>query len=199
MPKQVRRPWIVALVILMAISSTSRVAAGDPSTQSLEYRCEVFRFFDEVRGGVFAHDPIDAEAGGVDVSVEILSSRLSVNTGNPLLDLAFSPRLNVGAMAITSGTTSYLYAGLVWTVPLFERAFAEGAFGAALNNGELDFKPGRAAMGCHLTFREAFGLGHELSEQVTVIESIEHVSHVNLCGDRNSGLTNSGVRIGYRF
>ena len=58
---------------------------------------------------------------------------------------------------------------------------------------------GRVDMGCTLTFREFGGFGYQFSETCDVIASVEHVSHASFCSGTNPGLTQVGVRIGYRF
>jgi lipid A 3-O-deacylase len=51
-------------------------------------------------------------------------------------------------------------------------------------------------MGCPVTLRESGGLGLQITSNIDVIASIEHVSHANLCGRQNPGLTNFGLRLG---
>ena len=54
-------------------------------------------------------------------------------------------------------------------------------------------------MGCALTFRELGGFGYQFNDNWDLIASIEHVSHATFCTHINPGLTQVGVRIGYKF
>jgi len=54
------------------------------------------------------------------------------------------------------------------------------------------------ALGCHVLFRESASLGFNLTESWRIMGTIEHNSNAGLC-DFNRGLTNAGVRLGYKF
>jgi len=93
-----------------------------------------FSFFDEIRGGVFC-DVLDTSWESV--SVEALSSQLPFYSGsNPFLAAFLKPRLDLGAMVSVEGHISYAYTGVNWHVPIYDRLFAEGEFGGALNRGD---------------------------------------------------------------
>ncbi len=161
---------------------------------------------DEVRLGVFAHNWIHDEAAPVDTSIEILSAPLSFpgrdNPGiasNPWVSWFFNPRLNVGGMINTGGKTSYAFTGFTWRIPLYRKFFFEGELGGAVNNAPDWHEPGRVDMGCAVTFRESGGFGYQFTENWDLIASIEHVSHATFCTHTNPGLTQIGVRIGYKF
>jgi hypothetical protein len=157
-----------------------------------------FSLFDTVRVGAYAHNPGMKESGDVDISGHLITSRLNVSaTGNAFADFFLSPRLHVGAMVNTAGDTSYGYAGLTWRTGEWNRFFGELEFGGAVNN--YDNAPGRINMGCHVTFRESAGIGYRFTPNFDVVANIEHISHASLCSDSNPGLTNLGVRVGYRF
>jgi len=155
---------------------------------------------EEIRGGVFYDDPSPRESPSIVASFEALSSQLKFyGGGNPYLAAFLNPRLNAGAMVSVEGRTSYGFAGVNWRVPIWDRFFAEAEFGGALNDSARRIEPGRTDLGCPLTFRESGGLGYQITSNIDVVASVEHVSHASLCGKENPGLTNFGLRIGYRF
>jgi lipid A 3-O-deacylase len=153
---------------------------------------------DEVRIGVYDHnvEPGHSE-GGVDVKGEILFSGLPGAYHDPFLDAILKPRPHVGGTINFNGDTSFGYAGLTWDYQLSPRFFLEGSFGGAVHDGPLD-EPGKASYGCRLNFHEQAGLGYLIDRNWHVLLSVEHMSNAGLC-DRNRGLTNAGLRIGYRI
>ena len=156
--------------------------------------------FQEVRVGAFAHNWIHDEGAPLDVSVEVLSSTLRLyETTNPWISWFFAPRLNAGGMINTGGGTSYGFAGLTWRIPIYGRFFFEGEFGGAVNNAPLHPEWNRVDMGCRFTFREFGGFGYQFTDHIDLIASIEHVSHATFCTHINPGLTQIGMRLGYKF
>lgn len=110
------------------------------------------------------------------------------------------PRPNLGATLNFSGEESTFHAALTWHAQLFHSPFyLEGTFGGALNNGYLtDAPPGHRNMGCRVQFYEVFAAGADLGSNLTATLTWEHTSNAALCS-KNDGLTNIGVRLGYRF
>jgi hypothetical protein len=53
-------------------------------------------------------------------------------------------------------------------------------------------------LGCRVNFYEVFGIGANLGENVTATLTYEHTSNLGLCG-ANQGLSNFGVRLGWKF
>jgi hypothetical protein len=166
----------------------------------------VFEPVDEIRVGAFAHNWIHDENAPVDVSIEALSSPLAFPgynspwvAGNPWVSWFFDPRLSVGGMINTGGKTSYAFGGFAWRIPIYGKFFFEGELGGAVNNAVRTPTPGRVDMGCAVTFRESGGFGYQFSENWDVIASVEHVSHASFCTSINPGLTQVGLRIGYKF
>jgi hypothetical protein len=150
----------------------------------------------EARIGVFAHDPWSPEKGSADINGEILTVKpFSIGEWDVLV-----PRINVGGTINTTGKTSQVYAGLTWTVNLTAGLFVEGSLGGGYNNGAIDaYVPAdRSAVGCHANFRESASLGYHFTEQVSLMATVEHLSNAGLC-DRNRGVTNVGIRLGYSF
>jgi lipid A 3-O-deacylase len=111
-----------------------------------------------------------------------------------------SPRPEIGATINTQGKDSLLHFGLTWQLPVFETPlYLEGTFGGAVNNGYLDDAPdGYRNFGCRVNFYERFGIGANLTENVTTTLTYEHTSNAGLC-ENNAGLSNFGVRVGWKF
>lgn len=155
---------------------------------------------EEVRGGLFYDDPSPREAPSEVASFEALSSPLRFyDVANPYLAAFLNPRLSAGAMISVEGRTSYIFGGVNWHVPIWDRFFFEGEFGGALNDSARTIEPGRTDLGCPLTFRESGGFGYQFTPNIDVVASVEHISHASLCGKQNPGLTNFGLRLGYKF
>ncbi len=160
-------------------------------------KTEAFPSIDEVRFGLLLHDAEESNSEeGVDLNLEVLFGRVGHARGN-FLDHFLMPRPHVGANINFNGDTSMGYVGLTWDTKLTDRLFIESSFGAALHNGPHDDKDS-AAFGCAVNFRESTSLGVALSEQWRMLITVEHMSNAGLCGE-NDGLTNAGVRLGYKW
>ena len=112
-----------------------------------------------------------------------------------------SPRPEIGTTLNINGEDSLLHAGLTWTVPLFDSPFYfEGTFGAAAHNGYLgnEAPAGRRKYGCRVNFYERFGLGVNVTENVTATLAYEHMSNAGLC-EYNAGISNLGLKLGWKF
>ncbi len=153
----------------------------------------------EARFGVSYHGVI-LEEDSVDINAEIATPRIGTPSGNKLYDFFFRPRFNAGVDINTEGYTNALYAGLLFETPVWRSVFFELGFGALLHDGETGFvvPPDRLALGCSLLFHETFALGYDVSENWRVMVRYEHASNAGLC-DRNAGLNNLGLLVGYKF
>lgn len=192
---------VIASLCLVQAAPAADLYSPRPSTAMVVQAApaQSWRVLDEVRLGVFAHDPDSPESGSADINGEILTSRLPF--GDPASGWHWLvPRLHVGATINTGSKTSHGYAGLTWTVDLTRWAFIEGSFGGAVHNGKtgLVVPAGHNPLGCSPMFRESGSLGFRLTGNWSVMATVEHLSNAGLC-DRNRGLTNYGARIGYRF
>lgn len=158
----------------------------------------------EVRAGVMAHSVDEPGPNGLfwnptriqDANVELLFDS-DFSKWVPLGEL----RPHLGATIDFGGLESMVYTGLSWTFQVPNTpVFVEGSFGGALHNGTLHaaIAPARN-LGCPLLFRESASVGWKLTENASVMATVEHASHAGLCGSDNRGLTNFGVRFGYRF
>jgi hypothetical protein len=156
------------------------------------------RFFDEVRLGVMGTDLEDGQGDNGDyvINGEVLLAPLGGHYQSAALEIFFRPRPHIGFSWNPDGGVSQAYAGLTWSVDLTERFFAEASFGGAVHDGATD--DGNDSFGCELNFRESASLGFRITQQLIVMATVDHMSNAGLCG-QNQGITNSGVRFGYRW
>jgi lipid A 3-O-deacylase len=144
-------------------------------------------------------DPSGPESGSFNVTGEVLTPRLAT-TANPVLNY-FIPRAHVGGSVNTRGDTSFAYAGFTWTYDITQQLFVEGTLGGAIHNGNTQrvvTMPDESALGCSPLFRESASLGYRLTQNWSVMGTVEHLSNAGLCS-QNRGLTNVGLRVGYSF
>ncbi len=161
----------------------------------------------EVRVGVHAHaawpyflpltSPTNFDYSHInDISLDLLFR-------SPEID-AFrwigAPRPNLGGTLNLAGKESMVHLGLTWQAHLFDSpVYVEGTLGAAANNGYLTGAPaGYRNMGCRVQFYEEFGVGTDIGSNATATLTYEHTSNAELCA-ANQGLSNFGLRIGYKF
>lgn len=184
--------------VLSSLVAAAVMAAGPALAQGL--------VMDEVRAGGFFHN---AYQGFLPTSSNwtlngLHDLKFAALFASPDID-AFawigSPRPEIGATLNLDGLSeSFVHANLNWQVPVFSTSlYLEVGFGAALTNAALDgAAPPARNLGCPIAFYDAFGLGANLSEDVTLTVRYEHISNLELCG-RNEGLSNLGVMLGVRF
>jgi lipid A 3-O-deacylase len=154
---------------------------------------------DEVRLGVLAAnlDEGDSEDAETLINGEILFGRFSGPHGDPLHDFFLSPRPHIGFSVTPDDGTNQVYAGLTWDFRLSDRLFVEASFGGTLHDGPTASSD-PDSYGCSLLFRESASIGYELTERLRLMLTVDHMSNAGLC-DQNQGLTNAGVRLGYRW
>ena len=162
---------------------------------------------DEVRGGLFFHSvdhaPPSAFLGFIDttrlqdLNVELLWRPFDLGDWNWIGQI----RPHVGATVNFGGYESQVYAGLSWTHFIFDGpVFIEGTFGGTVHNGALSGATWPARnLGCQVLFRESASIGYQITEQANIMLTVDHASHAGLCGPTNTGLTNLGVRVGWKF
>ncbi len=188
-----------ALIVFAAIAKTGiGVAAADviePYTET----DRPFWVLDEVRAGLFKQAIDNApHEGGAALNLEVLGGRFAGGYENSVLDFLLTPRPNLGT-TIAFGKTDEFYWGVTWDAKLFERTFFETSFGGAAHDGPLD-TPREASYGCLVNFRESASLGYALTPEWRLMGTIDHMSNAGLCNPNpNRGLTNAGLRLGYRW
>lgn len=161
---------------------------------------------DEVRFGLHAYDvhyaALPFMVNEWDLSaIESFSADVLFRT--PDADLFYwlgSPRPEIGATVNLAGMESLIHAGLTWQLPVFETPFyLEGSFGAALHDGNLFGAPDpQKNFGCRVNFYERFGVGANISDTTTATLTYEHISNNGWCAE-NDGLSNFGLRVGWKF
>lgn len=129
-----------------------------------------------------------------DVSFDVLF------TSPEIFEWIGSPRPNLGATINLDGQESMAHLGLTWHLPIFDTPFyVEGTLGAAIHNGYLTNAPaGFENLGCRVNFYEQVGVGANLTESITATLTYEHMSNWELC-EENGGLSNFGLRVGWKF
>jgi len=150
---------------------------------------------EDLRLGLYVHDPMSPEKGGADVNAELVFAPFPAGSG-PLAFLV--PRVHAGATLSFGARTSIGYAGFLWRLPITDALFLEASLGGAIHNGRDGGAPGRNAMGCAGGFHESLSLGYRFAPQWSVLATVEHVSNAGLC-DQNRGLTNAGLRLSRSF
>ena len=161
---------------------------------------------DEVRLGIHAYDvhyaalPFMIDEWDLQAVESFSADVLFTTPDADLLRWLGSPRPEVGATINLAGMESLVHAGLTWQLPVFETPFyLEGSFGAALHDGNLFGAPDpQKNFGCRVNFYERFGVGVNASENVTATLTYEHISN-NGWSAENDGLSNFGLRVGWKF
>lgn len=154
---------------------------------------------DELRVGAAA-----TLSKGTSASAEIqaLFSPLHPMTDTYKRDLAwiFSPRPMIGAAPNLHGKTSFLYGGLLWTVPMPHRFFLEFSFGGLMHDQDLDrvYQDRTSPLSTRLLFRESIGIGYKLGGDLRVIVFADHASNGGL-GYRNEAINRVGLLLGKVF
>jgi len=159
----------------------------------------------EVRIGAQSHDayngflPFTSENyrfnGITDVSFDVIFRTPEVDAFRWI----GSPRPRIGATVSLQGLDSIAHAGLLWQVPLGDVFYLEAGFGAAINTGSLgETELPMRRFGCRIGFYESFGVGANLSPNATMTLTYEHTSNNGYC-PYNDGLSNIGMRLGFKF
>ena len=154
-------------------------------------------WIDEAKLGALAHD-IGVGDHHVEPGVDINGELLFVP---PRLFRAIgSPRPHFGVSVNTAGATSYAYGGLTWTLALGNSAFIGLGVGGAVHDGEIDGAviANRKRFGSRVLFHGGIELGYRVTPSVSISILLDHMSNADLA-PRNSGLTNIGLRTGFRF
>ncbi len=182
----------MALVSISFFLNNVSAAAGP-------YRDEgTVSVIDEVRFGVMATDLEGGQrdSGSYTINGEVLLHPLDGgHYESPALDIFFHPRPHIGVNYNPNGV-SQVYAGLTWDYDFTDKLFLETTFGAAAHDGPTGNT--NDSYGCTINFHELAGIGFKLSQHWSLIASVDHMSNAGLCS-QNQGLTNAGVRLGYRW
>jgi hypothetical protein len=181
--------WIAA-----AIGLASGTVRAEPFEQTAP-----FLAVDEVRLGVLAAnlDGGASEEADTLINGEVLFGRPEHAYSDPIRDYFLRPRPHIGFSVTPDRGTNQVYAGLTWDLKLTGGLFLETSFGGTLHDGPTG-SIDTDSYGCSLMFRESASLGYALTAKMRVMLTVDHMSNAGLC-DQNQGLTNAGVRLGYRW
>ncbi len=185
------RPLATSIVLFAATAILGRPALADGG------------WLDEAKVGVLAHDVGLGDhhvESGADINGELLFA------SPDFLKVIFAPRPHIGGTVNTSGNTDYGYFGLTWDGTLVralfddeDSVFIAGSLGGGIHDGHLhSAPPDRKRLGSRVLFRESVELGYQINPVNNVSLFIDHLSNANL-SSRNAGLTNVGVRTGFKF
>jgi lipid A 3-O-deacylase len=152
----------------------------------------------EIRSGIYAHDPLSPEAGSVDFNAEILAPQLW-QASDPFWNFLI-PHPDLGTSISVGGKTSNIWGGAAWNYDITQRIFFSPTFGVGGNDGKTGrhVPQGWNPVGCNWWFHESATFGYRLTDNWSVMATIEHSSNAGFCAE-NRGLTNAGLRLGYRF
>ena len=197
-----KQRWIPKGLAITALAVVvSAVIGAGPAAAIEQYTITDHPFWtiDEVRAGIFKQAIDDApHEGGPALNLEVLGGRFPGGYENSILNFLLTPRPDLGT-TIAFGKTDEFYWGVTWDAKLFDRTFFEATFGGAAHDGPIN-ELGHASYGCVVNFREGASLGYEFAPHLRVMAIIDHMSNAGLCNPNpNRGLTNAGVRLGYRW
>lgn len=158
---------------------------------------------DEADIGLSAHDipfGVDHKEGGVDANGEILFASPDI------LQAIFAPRPDVGVMINSDDKNSFAYFGLTWTVTMLRDVVAtnDGIYGGlglggAVHDGpDVSTDPDHKGLGSRALFHESLELGYRAAQRWSLSVFLDHVSNADLA-PHNPGLTDVGLRTGYKF
>ena len=175
-------------------------------------------FAGEAFVGLYAHDISDRVAiGGFERGQQVVFGVRTAALDE--LSLIGKPHIHLLAGANTAGHTDYLAAGFDWRFTFGGgRFYIEPGIGAGVHDGKVDlpspFAPGISAaeamrrqrdwdtkldLGSRLLFEPELSLGWKATRRLSVEVSWIHLSHAQLAGGQNPGLSDVGVRAVYRY
>ena len=109
------------------------------------------------------------------------------------------PRVHLGAsINLRFGTNQY-YTGLTWHSLITKNTFFELSLGGEIHDGNIKISTKyKKALGSRLLFRESISFGYMINNQYNLSLLLDHASNARLSSP-NSGITDVGFRIGYKF
>jgi lipid A 3-O-deacylase len=193
-PASGRAVLVRSLGAAVALAVSTIPAMAQPPTE-----LEPFFAISEVRVGALAAnlDGGNSEKATYLINGEVLFRQFDGHYSDAFREVFLRPRPSFGVTLSPEGGTNQLYGGLTWEVPLGKVLFLEASFGGVVHDGPTGASDSNS-YGCPVLFRESASVGINITEHVRVMAEVEHMSNAGLC-DQNQGLTNAGVRIGYRW
>lgn len=195
-----------AALLSVALATLAGPGAARAADMPAPAPASPYGWLEEVRIGADDHNAFllkerPGGVGNVDGAIEFVSRPLPFYSGpGGVWNILLNPRAAVGSTLSFNGNTSVVYADFLWRAPVVGPLFVEGQFGGAYNDSARNVAtPNRIDIGCPVTFRESAGVGIQLNEHFDIVADVDHISHANLCGRHNPGLTNIGLKLGYKF
>lgn len=182
---------LAALAVILPLAGTGEAVAQGGG------------IIDEAKIGVMAHDITlggrHLETGS-DINLELLFSSPS------FLSIIGAPRPHLGGWVNTDGNTDAGYFGLTWDWSPFKHIVGKtdaltllGSLGGAVHDGYEDSAPpNRKKLGSPVLFRESVEIAYQITPIYSISAMVDHISNANL-GSHNAGITNAGVRMGFKF
>lgn len=168
--------------------------------------------------GVYRHDIDDQIAiGHTEKGQQIIAGFRTA----PIDELAaiWKPRVHLLLAVNTKGETDYLAAGFSWRFNFANgRFYLEPGIGGAIHDGRVHlpspFDPGltfaeqqrrlhdwdtKLDLGSRVLFEPELSLGWRATDRLSLELSWVHISHGQLAGRQNPGLSDLGLRLVYRY
>ncbi|MBN8511860.1 MAG: acyloxyacyl hydrolase [Rickettsiales bacterium] len=148
---------------------------------------------EEIKIGISQHD-FDRKLGnriekGKNINIEFLANNV---------DSLLNGRPHIGISMNNQGYTSNFYSGVTWTFNKLNPFYVEASLGVSLNNGVKKTSNKQRPIGSNLLFRESISIGYNISDSYNVSLMVDHISSADIAKP-NPGLTDIGIRIGYKF
>jgi lipid A 3-O-deacylase len=168
--------------------------------------------------GVYEHDIRDRFAiGGMENGEQIVFGVRTASLDE--LSAIWKPHVHLLAGVNNAGGTDYLAAGFDWRFTWGQgRFYVEPGIGGAIHTGKVDlpspFAPGITAaeqarrrhdwdtkldLGSRLLFEPEIAVGWKATPRLSMELSWIHMSHAQLAGKQNPGLSDIGLRAVYRY
>lgn len=153
----------------------------------------------EARFGAFAQEAAGTATTGA-LNAELVSPRLPF--GLPGAWSVLTPRLHGGVLGNVGGDANAAYAGLLWTIPLHERLFAEAFVGGAVRDRMTP--GGRGSFQCGPSLNSGGSIGYRFSDRWSVMVTYDRMAN-GAAPATGSGcalgpvVNNYGARVGFSF
>jgi hypothetical protein len=141
------------------------------------------------------------EDGDLDLHGEVLFQRPQWHFDNAILQFLLTPRPHISTSIHAGHGTSQASAGFAWDIYFYQTYFFEATFDLAFHNGFTGdgLPPDHLRnLGCSPIGRQSFWLGKDIDQHWSVMLGIEHLDNFHTC-KADQGLSNLGVRVGYKF
>lgn len=151
----------------------------------------------EIDVGLYSHSSLFNFSNNEKKDTNLINLEISAP---PLLKDIFDTeylRWRFGATISLSNQTSMIYSGFGVEIKKFIAPFfIRGGLDMAIHNERR--RNGTLPLGCKWSFHENADIGISFRKHHRIMATFEHMSNASACSS-NAGLTNLGIRYGYRF